>query len=235
MSSVSTPVAVPSEATHSSTRVVPALLVSAGTVLVILAGSLALLLQPFYLHAALAAARSAAATGLTQAEANQLSDRTVEELIRGPGTFAFPDPAGARFYDPSEAAHMQDVRLVLARFMLLALVLGALGLLVLLRERREPWAWRAVAAGAAGLALTLFVVGAVALLAFDSVFELFHRTFFPGGNYSFDPARQRLVQLYPTSFWQLTSAALAGLVIAGGLLVAWWAGRRARALGRARS
>jgi uncharacterized membrane protein len=52
------------------------------------------------------------------------------------------------------------------------------------------------------------VLGLLSLVAFGTLFELFHRVFFPGGNYSFDPSTQRLVQLYPFTFWQITAAVL---------------------------
>ena len=63
-------------------------------------------------------------------------------------------------------------------------------------------------------------------MAFDSLFTLFHQLFFPGGNWSFDPSTQRLVQLYPFRFWQIASAALGMLVFLLGI-GAWLLGRRA--------
>ena len=62
----------------------------------------------------------------------------------------------------------------------------------------------AVRGGALGL-----IVGrggrGVALVAFDWLFETFHSLFFPGGSYDFDPATERLVQLFPFQFWQETA------------------------------
>jgi uncharacterized membrane protein len=72
------------------------------------------------------------------------------------------------------------------------------------------------------------VVGVLSAVAFDAAFELFHRLLFPGGNFSFDPASQRLVQLYPFAFWQLTAAALGALLVVGGALAWLVARRRAR-------
>ncbi|MFI5255472.1 MAG: DUF1461 domain-containing protein, partial [Candidatus Limnocylindrales bacterium] len=70
-------------------------------------------------------------------------------------------------------------------------------------------------------------IGAIFLVAFDPAFTLFHEIFFPGGNWSFDPATDHMVQLYPIPFWQLTSAVLGGLVIGLGLVARWVARRRA--------
>jgi integral membrane protein (TIGR01906 family) len=208
--------------------VVGSVLVSAATALVILAVALLVLLQPMYIHAALAQAGSASLLGVTPAQAEALSDRTVAELIAGPGSFAFAGPSGAPFYDPAEAAHLRDARLVLWLFLGLSGVALA-GLLVALAwPSRRSWAWRAIRRGAAALAVGMTLVGAFFLVAFDLAFELFHRIFFPGGNWAFDPTTQRLVQLYPIAFWQVTAAALGGISI-GLALVLWWiAGRRAR-------
>lgn len=217
--------------TGARATAVGSVLVSAATALVILAVALLVLLQPSYIHAALAQAGSASVLGVTPAEADALSDRTVAELVAGPGTFAFEGPSGGRFYDPAEAAHLADARLVLWLFLgFSAMALAGL-LATLASPARRPWAWRAIRRGAAALAVGMALVGAFFLVAFDLAFELFHRIFFPGGNWAFDPATQRLVQLYPTAFWQMTAAALGGISIGFALVVWWVAGRRARSPG----
>jgi hypothetical protein len=94
---------------------------------------------------------------------------------------------------------------------------------------REPSTWRAIGRGGGLLAAAIALAGLFAVVAFDRAFELFHQVLFPGGNWAFDPSRERLVQLYPLPFWQLTSAVFGALTIAGGLAVWWLAGRRAAA------
>lgn len=211
-------------------RVLLALLVPAATALALMAAVLALLLTQPFVHAALDAAGSARMLGVSAAEAHALSDRTVAELLAGPGTFVFAGPDGRPFYDAAEAAHMRDVRFVLYSFVALA-ALGATGVAAtLLRLGRDGAALLAVARGGAALAVGLAVVGALALVAFNVAFELFHRLLFPGGNWSFDPTRQRLVQLYPVAFWQISAAAFGGLGIVAGATV-WFVARR---LARAR-
>jgi hypothetical protein len=215
-------------------------LVSLATALAILGASLLLLLTPVYIHPALDAAGSAAILGMDPPVAHELSDRTVGEVLLGPGTFGvvqgcpyvrIPD-AYACFYDEAEAGHLRDVRLVLFGFLGLVAVAAVTLPLQGRAGRRETWFWRAVARGAATLAVALAVAGVFFLVAFDGAFELFHRIFFPGGNWAFDPTSQRLVQLYPIAFWQLTSAALGVLAIGGGAITWWLAERRARATGR---
>jgi integral membrane protein (TIGR01906 family) len=88
-------------------------------------------------------------------------------------------------------------------------------------------AWRAVAGGARALAIGLMVVGAVVLLAFEAAFEVFHRLFFSAGSYTFDPATDRLVQLFPIAFWSEVATAVGGLALVVAVVTAWQAGRRA--------
>jgi integral membrane protein (TIGR01906 family) len=98
--------------------------------------------------------------------------------------------------------------------------------------------WRAVRAGAVGLVATLVVAGVVAFVAFDALFEVFHRLLFTGGSYTFDPRNDRLVQLFPFQFWQETAIAVGAVAIIAALVVAAVAHRRltaapARRQGRA--
>lgn len=216
------PLTVPAE--RSAGAVLRSLLLAAATVVLLLAVSLLPLLTPPFIHAALSASGGAAA-GATLEQSQALSDRTVAELLFGPGTFAIAGPDGAPLYGADEAAHLRDVRLVLYAFLGLAfvaaLVLGA----AIARRRADPTLWRAIAWGGAALVVGLAAAGVFAALAFGVAFELFHRLLFPGGNWAFDPAHSNLVRLYPLGFWQLSAAAYGGLAIAAGT-AAWWFGRR---------
>lgn len=193
--------------------------------IVLLGLALLILFLPVYMHAALDAAGSAEMLGLTRPEAHALSDRTVAELFLGPGNFDFAGPTGERFYGSDEAAHLRDVRLVLLGFLGIVLVSTLALVGALLRNGGHTYIWRALARGGALLAGGVLALGLLAAVAFELVFELFHRVLFPGGNWAFDPTSQRLVQLYPLPFWQLTSAAL-GLLAVGLGLATWWLGRR---------
>jgi Protein of unknown function (DUF1461) len=211
-------------------------LVSVATGLLILGAVVLLLLSPLYIHPALDDAGSAAyltAGGLAvdPAGAQGLSDRTVQELFLGPGTFAFPAPGtAAPFYDAAEASHLRDARTVLYGF-LLVVAAGAVALVAAFAAaRREAWPWRAISRGAGVLAIALGVIGVFAAVAFDQAFTLFHEVFFPGGNWSFDPRTERLVQLYPIPFWERTSTVLVGTALIVGAVVWWLARRRAKGL-----
>jgi integral membrane protein (TIGR01906 family) len=148
----------------------------------------------------------------------------VEELLLGPGTFDFAGPDGQPFYDPSEQAHLRDARLLLG----ICLLAGGLAILVLAlalvrRPDHRSATWRVISRTGLTTAVAVVLLGFLSIFAFDSLFNLFHRVFFPGGNWSFDPSTQHLVQLYPFRFWELAAAALGSLLLVLGL-AAWLLG-----------
>lgn len=189
------------------------------TGVVILAVSLLLLMTPIWMHSAIGASRGVDA--LSPVLADHLSDRTIAELFLGPGTFAD--------FAADEAAHMRDVRLVLLVFLALAAVSLAFVIWSIRRSSDNPQTWRAIARGGSGIVASLILVGAIAAVGFEAAFELFHRIFFPGGNWSFSQS-SLLIQLFPIAFWELSAAALGILGIGGGVIVWALARRRARPL-----
>jgi hypothetical protein len=198
-------------------------------VLALLGGTVLVLLSPPVVHLGLDYAGSAVRLGIGSDEAYRLSDRAIRELLVGPGAFAFPvGDGGPPFLDAAEASHLRDVRVVLFGLLLILGTAGAVLTVGFVRARRSAWFWAAVGTGAAIVVMGFLAIGAVLLVAFDAAFTLFHLVFFPGGNWSFDPTRQRMVQLYPTPFWEYAAASLAAFSMAAGLAVLWIARRRLR-------
>ena len=68
-------------------------------------------------------------------------------------------------------------------------------------------------AGATALIAALVAGGIVSFFAFDTLFEVFHQIFFAGGSYTFDPATERLVQLFPFQFWQETAIVVGAVCV----------------------
>jgi integral membrane protein (TIGR01906 family) len=195
------------------------------TVLLLVAVSVLPLLTPLFVHVALDAASSARLLDVDAAVARQLSDRSVDELVFGPGAFDFEGPDGEPFYDDAERGHLRDARALLW----LGLVggVGSAAVLTLLVARagaRSSRTWRAISRAGAVVAIGVVLIGIGGLVAFESLFTLFHRVFFPAGGWAFDPTTQRLVQLYPVVFWQVTAAAFGALLLVLGALT-WWVGR----------
>jgi integral membrane protein (TIGR01906 family) len=123
---------------------------------------------------------------------------------------------------------MRDVRGVFIGFFAIAAVAAASAVAIVLARRADGRlaTWRAVRAGAVGLVAGLVIAGAVAVVAFDALFEAFHRLLFAGGSYTFDPGTDRLVQLFPFQFWQETAIAVGAVAIVAALIVAVIAQRR---------
>lgn len=193
--------------------------VAVGTATVIIGVAAAILLLPPIMNVGLEIGGSAAILGVAPEVARRASELSVQELLVGPGTFTFATtPGGPPFYGPAEAAHMQNVRLVVYGFFGLVLS-GSVATALLVRRMRGRDALRAIRRGAAGLVLVLSAVGIGLIFAFDALFTLFHRIVFPGGGWQFDPTTQRIVQLYPTPFWEFAAGTLAGLSIAIGIVV----------------
>lgn len=206
------------------------LLVPPATVVVVIVAAVLLLMTPLYMHAAIDISGASANLGMSAEQAHHFSDLTINELIFGPGSFAFAAPDGTPFYNVAERGHMVDVRQVLWFFLIVAAI-GAVVLGSFLVTDRGERSYRAIGRGGAILAVGTLVLGTFAALAFNLAFELFHQLLFPGGNYSFD-ATNRLVQLYPLTFWQLTAAAMGSLLVAAGAGL-WFVARRTMPRGNA--
>jgi len=145
---------------------------------------------------------------------------------RSGGGFAV-EVNGQPVLNERERAHMNDVRTVFRGLWVLAAI-SAVVVIAATRRHDRSRTWQTVRRGALGLTVGVVVLGAVAVVAFDQLFETFHEIFFPAGSYLFDPRTDRLVQLFPFQFWDETAMAVGVVIIALALSVAILAGRRAR-------
>jgi integral membrane protein (TIGR01906 family) len=207
-----------------------AVLTAVAMAVVITAVAIVPFLSPAWVSFEQGRAEAEAWTGYTTAELRAATDAILADLVVGPPDF---DVAirGEPVLNERERAHMRDVRGVFAGFAVVALLVaaGLVAAFVLARRRgHAERAWRAIRTGARGLAIGVVVAGVIALVAFDAAFEVFHRLFFSGGSYTFDPGTERLVQLFPFAFWSETSMAVGGVMFVLSLGVAFVAGRRLR-------
>lgn len=205
-------------------------LVASATALVILGASIAPFLAPAYIRLEQDRVGVGALTGLAPAQLDEIAGSLIGDLVLWRGDFDVAVESNPVLND-RERSHMRDVRGVLAGFFALV-ALAAVVLVVAARRATGTEArralWRGVSGGARGLAIGIAVIGAVAILAFDAAFEVFHRLFFSSGSYTFDPATDRLVQLFPVTFWSETVVAL-GVVTMAVALVTMWRARRSTA------
>ena len=213
-------------------------LIAVATALAIIALVLPLFLNPVWVAFEQGRSDATAWTGFSEPQLRTVSDAILTDLVIGPPDF---DVAldGRPILNERERSHMRDVRGVFVGFFAIAAMTVIAAAVVAFRRRRaggagpSTSAWAAVRNGAAGLIVALALVGTVALVAFDALFEIFHQLFFSGGTYTFDPSTERLVQLFPFQFWQETAVAVGVVAAVVAALIAFVAHGRARARARA--
>ena len=207
------------------------LVIGSATVLTLVGIAIGLFFNPVWVAFEQGRTRADLWTGYSPATVRTVTDAVLGEVYLGPGTFT-QSVDGTPVFNARERSHMADVHGVVVAFF--ALVLAAVAVLAVggVVARGAAWYWRAVARGAAMLAVGAVVIGVAFALAFNQAFTLFHDLFFAAGTWSFDPATDRLVQLFPDDFWTETSVAIAvvGLLITG---ATWAFARRQAAPGRA--
>lgn len=195
------------------------------TVVVIVAAAVALFFNPVWVGFEQARTGVPAIIGFSSEQVHAATTSILAEFVLGPGTFAV-EVDGRAVLNARERGHMADVRSVVIGFAVLTLV----ALLVLAASARaatpRAWVWRSVAVGAGALAGGMLIAGVFVVLFFEAAFEFFHSLLFPAGSYTFDPTTDRLVQLFPMTFWSETSIALAGVLLVLSLVVVTVALRR---------
>ena len=203
------------------------LVIALATGLGIVAVVLPLFLNPLWVGFEQGRSEAAAWTGYTPEALREATDAILADLVIGPPDFDV-SVAGAPVLNDRERSHMRDVRSVFIAFFAVALAAVVAAAVLTARRGRTRTAetWRAIRSGALGLIVVLVFAGGAAVLAFDLLFEIFHRLFFAGGSYTFDPATERLVQLFPFQFWQETAMAVGLVAIVVAAVVAVVAHRR---------
>jgi len=192
------------------------LLLALAAVALAIGATTAIFLTPPVIHLLLSVSDSHAALGVEPRVAEALSDALVGDLLTDG---AFDAPLGDEpLLSAGERSHLADVGGLLRA----VLVAGLGGLLVLAfaRVRRRTWLRVAIRDGAALIVGGALVAAAAFVLAFDATFAFFHGLFFAAGTWTFNPATDRLVQLYPQDFWVL-AALLFCLVLAVFSLLAY--------------
>ena len=192
-----------------------ALLALAAAALTI-AATTAIFLTPPVIHLLLSVSDAHTVLGVEPRVAEALSDALVGDLLTGG---AFDAPLGdAPLLSAGERSHLVDVGTLLRAVLVAGL--GGLLALAIARTRRRAWLRVAIRDGAVLIVGGALAAAAAFTLAFDATFTFFHGLFFAAGTWTFNPATDRLVQLYPQDFWVL-AALLFCLVLALGSFVSY--------------
>ena len=217
---------------HTLTGAIASLVVGIAAALVIVAIAILPFLNPIWVSFEQGRAQAAAWTGFSDADLRTATDAILADLVIGPPDFDV-ELDGAPVLNERERGHMRDVRGVFAAFYGLALV-GAVVLVAafLLGRGREARArlWRRLSLAGRVIAVATVALGIAGVMFFDTAFEVFHELFFPAGSFLFDPSTDRLVQLFPESFWVESTIGVGILTVLLAVPLAWLGGRRAGAL-----
>jgi integral membrane protein (TIGR01906 family) len=187
---------------------------AAFTLLALIALTLGLFLLPPVVHLLLDLANASESLNVAAPVAHSLSDALVRDLLVG-GAFDVP-LSGEPLLSASERSHLVDVG-VLFRILMIA---GAASTAVLtaLFIRKRRWFYQALHDGALLLGTGAALVGGAFALAFDATFTFAHELLFPAGNWTFKPATDRQVQLYPMNFWLLAAISFCVVLVGAAAL-----------------
>ena len=191
-------------------RVARRALLAVVVLVALLALTLLLFLLPPVVHALLDLSSAPALLGVEPPTAYALSDALVRDLLFGG---AFDAQLGDEvFLSAAERSHLVDVGVLFRALTLIGA--GALALLLVLAVRRRRWVLQGVRDGAVLLGGGAALVGGAFLFAFDATFTAAHQLLFPVGTWTFNPATDRLVQLYPESFWVASAIGFCAVLVA---------------------
>ena len=129
---------------------------------------------------------------------------------------------GVAVYNEREVTHMADVQAVFqiilriwqAAFILLLL----LGVVFVQNGKREAFAW-AIQWGGLVTAGMIFAIALLAIFAWQTWFDLFHRFLFVPGSWLFSYT-DTLIRLFPIQFWFDATLTISVLAFVGGILLA---------------
>jgi integral membrane protein (TIGR01906 family) len=205
-------------------------LLAVATAVALLGLAIPLFLNPLWVSFEQDRARADAWTGYSPAEVHRVTGSLLHDLVLGRAAFDVTDDTGRAVLNPRERSHLVDVRGVFGAAVAVIAAAAVIAVVSVMRSGRDPDVWRAIRTGARGLAVAVVALGVVSIVAFDAAFELFHRLFFAGGTFTFDPRTDRLVQLFPDQFWSETTLVLGLVLLVFAAVVDRIAGRRLAAL-----
>lgn len=139
-----------------------------------------------------------------------LQDDSIEEIT-------------SSFFSTNERSHLKDVQTLIHKIDYFALTCIAIFLLTSIATLLLLGNPSALLRGLlSGSILTLVLIGLLGLIAtidFMGAFTVFHVIFFPQGNYSFNPAVEKIVVLYPPALFFDATIAIVIRIIIGTLVI----------------
>lgn len=195
-------------------------LIVAAVPAVLIGNPLWVLVNPWFVHAQYAVPGFPDdSLGLSDEERTDLAVTGIRSIQPGSdGVELLHDarlPSGAPAFVQREIQHMEDVRGVVAGFLIvwaIALVFAVSAALALRRLGAPGSVERALVIGAYLTIAAIALVGLIMLVNFDLFFDGFHGLFFEGDSWRFDSS-YTVRQLYPYFFWGVAGGTITVLVV----------------------
>lgn len=204
------------------------IVVALATMFVIVGLSLALFINPVWIGFEQDRTGAASLSGFRPDQVASITNGVLGDLVFGPPTFE-QEVGGVPVFTDRDRSHLADARGAFVGFGVIAMAAAVVLAVAAVATRGAPWVRRSIGQGAAVLGVGVVAGGIVVALAFEPAFELFHEVLFPGGNYSFDPRTDRMVQLFPEAFFEETALAVGSVILVISIVVSLWARRPWRA------
>ena len=136
---------------------------------------------------------------------------------------------GVSVYNEREVTHMADVQAVfqiILRIWQTAFILLLLLAVVLIKNRERKMLISAIQWGGLITAGIIFTIALLAIFAWQTWFDLFHRFLFVPGSWLFSYT-DTLIRLFPIQFWFDATLTISVLAFVGGMLLAFigWRGK----------
>ena len=168
-------------------------------------------------------------TGVYAELGKEKADSTLKQIF----SFMKYEQDTIKGFDEAEISHMKDVRNLIGKLNILfyvLLILFALFLIIFLfwfkqkkKEKKEKYKCLFSSFAYSGLIsiIVITTIGIFASVDFNLTFTLFHKIFFPMGNYIFDPSVSLLKQLFPNEFFYncIFRCAFASLIVSVILII----------------
>ncbi|MFH0873785.1 MAG: TIGR01906 family membrane protein [Candidatus Komeilibacteria bacterium] len=106
----------------------------------------------------------------------------------------------------NELRHVQDIdRLIVNEQCIVWLTILLFGAAFLVIKRRTGWQqfFSSLEPGFLTVGGVIVMLGLLTLIQFEPLFRAAHQLIFPNGNWEFDSATDKIIQLYPPQFFQL--------------------------------
>lgn len=162
----------------------------------------------------------AARSGFSPQVIREAFDQVMDYLVLGK-----PYGTGQLLSSQAGEAHFADCQLLFRIDFIVLAVTGAILLVLLIRALRSPGFRRKFAFSPPLLALcilggVLLILGAWALVDFNSLFTVFLAISFPGkSNWLFDYRTDQIILILPVDFWARAAALVAALSLGGAALL----------------